>query len=297
MGAVKTIAITGATGFLGRATVKAARKRGHDVIAFARRPADATQAFDLADPSVLVPLRSAIAKADVVIHCAASLSGDADEQARDTVQATENLYESLPANIPVVLAGSVAIYAGQPGLIDENSALEPRPAARDAYMRAKLAQERIAADYTARGTSTRILRLGALWDEHHSWNAHIGIRKGSVLLRMDSGGELPLLHVGDAAAALVLAAEGEIPPGISVLNVVGNDRPNAQAWIARRTPVPVVIRFPWQAMLPLAWLARLLHLPVPGLLRPETLRYRMVKRSWSNARARLELNWQPEDGG
>lgn len=303
MGALGPIVVTGAGGFLGRHVVAEATERGLEVRAQQRRgpPAEGveTQMLDLADPAQGAELKTALAGARAVIHCAGAVAGDDATHARDTLAATEALYEALPEGVPVILAGSMAVYAGRPGLIDERAAQEVAPERRDAYARAKLRQERIAADHAGRGADTLILRLGALWAPERMWNAHIGPQLGPVVLRMAGAGELPVVHVADAARALVMAAERPVPPGISVLNIVGDDRPDARAWLARMGPSErprLSLPLPWWLLLPPAVVTDALGLPAPGLLRAATLRYRMAPRRYDNSAAKAHLGWQPEDG-
>ncbi len=296
MGAL-TLAVTGAGGRLGRATVAAALARGHRVRAVLRRPAqmpDGVQVTlcDLADPGP--ELARALTGADAVLHLAASLGGDDARQARDTVAATRNLY--AVAGAPVVLAGSMAVYQGRAGMVDETSPLEPEPEARDAYARAKLAQEETARAAAAGGLPGTILRIGALTGPGLEWNAHLGLRIGPVLLLLAGPGALPLVRLEDAAQALVLAAERPMQ-GLEIFNIIGENLPSARQYLAQipqNARPPLTLPLPWQALLPAAGLARRLRLPVPGLLRPAVLRYRFAPRTYSNARARQALGWTPE---
>ncbi len=287
MGALRLL-ITGAGGHLGRATVAAALARGHKVYALSRRPADfpgaAPLICGLAAPGPA--LGKALADTDAVLHLAASLTGDDAMHERDTLAATRALYAALPPGLPVILAGSMAVYAGCAGVIDEASPLEPEPAGRDAYARAKLAQEEIARAHP--DNPTTILRIGALTAPGHEWNAHLGPRLGPVLLRLAGPGALPLVRSEDAARALVRAAEQA--PGAQILNIIGDDLPSAAQYLARITQKPpLTLPLSWRALLPLAVLASALHLPVPGLLRPATLRYRFAPRAYPNTRAKRAL--------
>lgn len=297
MGALNLL-ITGARGNLGRATVKAARARGHLVRALVRRPAEfpdgvAPILCDLAQPGP--ELARAVQGVDAVLHLAASLSGDDRMQTRDTLAATRALYEALAPQVPVVLAGSIAVYQGCAGVIDEASALDPDLAGRDAYARAKAAQEDIAREFSRRGISTTVLRIGALTGAGQAWRAHVGVTVGPALLRLAGRGELPLVGLADAALALVLAAE-QRPRGLQVFNIVASDLPDARAWLAAQPAglrPAVTLPLPWRLLLPVALGARVLGLPVPGLLRPATLRYRFAPRHFANARARQALGWTP----
>ncbi len=291
MGALNLL-ITGAGGTLGRATLEAALARGHRVRALVRRPGALAGAetiiCDLAQPGPT--LAEALAGIDVVLHLAASLTGDEATHQRDTLDATRNLYAALPAGIPVVLASSMAVYEGRSGHIDEASPLEGNPAGRDAYMRAKLAQEQIARAHS--DTPTTILRIGALTGPGHEWNAHIGLRFGPVALRLGGRGALPTVRLEDAAEALVLAAEAA--PKAQIFNIIGDNLPNCRTYLAQIAQKPrLTLPLPWQSLLPLAELVSALKLPVPGLLRPATLRYRFAARSYANGRAKRALGWQP----
>ena len=161
--------------------------------------------------------------------------------------------------------------------------MEPAPALRDAYTRAKLAQE---AAVSASGLSSCIARVGAVWGPGRLWNAHLGVPLGPVLIRIGAGGEVPLAHVQNVALALVMLAE----TGVGVINVVDDDRPSPRAYVAalRSGGWPRLV-------IPLSWrvLDALCALPLPGgLFRRPTLRARMMPRRYSNARLH-DLGWSP----
>lgn len=288
MGALSLV-VTGAAGFLGRAVCAEAAARGHRPRGVVRRPGQGGDAVcDLAEgvPPAL------LAGADAVIHCAGALAGDAARMERDTVAATRALMAAArAAGVPVVLAGSMAVYAGRPGaVIDEDSPLEPEPEARDAYTRAKLAQEAVA---RAAGVPLRIMRLGALWGPGRLWNAHLGPRLGPVLFLVGRG-PIPLAHVSHAASALLSAAEGRWE-GTEVINVLDDDLPDARRFLAA-LPDPPRLVLP----LPFALLDRAAGLlaplgaggRLPGLLRRPVLHARMAPRRYSTARLHA-LGWRP----
>jgi len=112
------VLITGAGGFLGRATVAATLAAGHDVLALHRpaSPPPASEATsgltwiagDLRQPG---EWRALIADAEAVIHCAAAASGDLATQLAGTVLATENLLAALPAALRrFVHVSSFSVY-------------------------------------------------------------------------------------------------------------------------------------------------------------------------------------------
>ncbi|MET4102166.1 dihydroflavonol-4-reductase [Roseovarius sp. MBR-78] len=281
-----SVMITGAGGFLGRAVVAEAQARGHDVRALTR--AD----LDLASGEV--PTLDGV---DCVIHLAGSLSGDWAVQARDTLAATRRLIAAMQARaLPprLVLASSIAVYtAGAKGIVTEATPLEADPARRDAYARAKIAQEDMLRDSGLRHT---ILRPGAIIGPGRVSTAHLGPVIGGTLLRMARGGEVPVVSLGDCARAFVLAAE--MPGEGRALNILGADRPSRARFIAAlraggwpRHVLPVN----WRLVVPLAWLLSPLGARVPGLLRPAVLRARMAPVAYDIAAAEAALGWVPQD--
>jgi nucleoside-diphosphate-sugar epimerase len=279
-----TILVTGAAGFVGGAVMQVAQARGHQARGLVRAQAD------LATDD-LGPLLDGI---DGVIHCAASLHGDDAIQARDTVMATQRLVAAIaamPVPARMVLVSSMNVYAGDLppwSKIDENTAIEPFPALRDAYTRAKLAQE---AAVIAAGLPHCIARVGAVWGPGKLWNAHLGIPLGPVLVRLGSTGEVPLAHVQNVALALVLAVE----QGAGAVNVVDDDRPSPAQYVAalRQNGWPkLVLPLPWRL---LDWLGQLPMPGKPGLLRRPVLRARMMPRLYANDRLHA-LGWKPVIG-
>ena len=147
--------ITGATGFVGSAVVKAATARGHDVIAVVRPGSSATVSAanqeDSLEPGgpvgtveqASVDLRSprgvaeSLDGADTVIHLAAAKEGDFYTQFAGTVVATENLLKAMNTakitNLVAVSTFSVYEYLKtKPGtLITEDSPLDATPERRD----------------------------------------------------------------------------------------------------------------------------------------------------------------------
>ena len=311
MGAL-TLAVTGAAGFLGRRVVALARQRGHDVRAFARGAVPegwsgdggiAVHRLDLAGPAADLAgtLAGALAGADAAIHLAASLAGDEAAMRRDGEAATRALLAAMGlAGVPrLVLASSLSVYAAGPpgGAIDEGSALEPRPDRRDAYARAKLAQEAVVREAVVREAGLPqawVLRIGALFGPGRTWNAHLGPRLGPVLLRLGAG-PLPVAWVEHAALACLLAAETRAD-GVEAVDVVDDDLPDARRFLAALgARAPLAIPLPWRAFDAVAGLAG--GLPgMPGLLRRPVLRARMMPRAWPNARLRDRLGWRPVHG-
>ena len=104
-----TIAIPGAGGFLGRACVAEARRRGLPVLALYRNSLPADWAgdvgitplqLDLTAPDAADRLRAALSADCAIIHAAAHLGDDPASVARDTLSATRTLREMFEASQP-----------------------------------------------------------------------------------------------------------------------------------------------------------------------------------------------------
>ncbi|ETX27780.1 NAD-dependent epimerase/dehydratase family protein [Roseivivax isoporae] len=303
MGPLGRIVVTGAAGFVGRAVVAEARRRGHPVVAVVRGAPVADWSrdagiepcrCDLADPGAAAVLARACRGADAVIHAAAHLDAGVDA-ARETAAGTAHLLAAMAeaGTRRLVLVSSIAVYdtaALAPGsAITEATPVEREGAARDGYVAQKLAQERMArAAAEAGGPGVWILRVGAIYGAGRLWNAHLGVRVGPVLIRVGTGGEVPVAHLALVARALVDASARD-PAGERVLNVTDDVRPDRDAYLhaLRRSGWPsVVVPLPWTLWLAAARLLRPLEPRLPGLLRARILRARMLPFRYPNTALR-----------
>lgn len=305
MGALRML-ITGATGFLGQAVVSEADTRGHAVHALQRSDASSGDEVanatvfrgDLAEPGDW--LDQALVDVDVIIHVAASMSGDPSAHDRDTLAATASLCAAARrAGVSrMVLISSIAVYSSAAHLegalvTEETPLMRPDAPGRDAYARAKRAQEEIVRD--AGFPELWVLRPGAIYGPSRTWNANVGPSVGPLLLRVGAGGEVPLLQVQSAARAILDAAETRPDLIGEVLNLVDMPLPDraefvqahqASGWPRHVLPVPWFI---WHL------LARGIgNLIGSGWLLPDTARARMMPVRYTSAAAQDRLNWVPE---
>ncbi|MGR3465780.1 NAD-dependent epimerase/dehydratase family protein [Limimaricola sp.] len=286
------IAVTGAGGFLGRAVVARARAEGHPVRAILRGEAPAEWA---ADPGIAVlraDLTHAVPPLDgaaAVIHAAARMGGDDTAQARDTVAPNAMVLEQAArAGARLVLVSSIAVL-GTDGIapfarIDEMTPVEPHPDRRDAYARAKIAQERDARAIAVRhGAALRIVRPGAIFGPGRLWNAHMGITLGPLTLGPRHAGELPLCWLSHAAQILLLAATAPQADPVEVIHALDDDRPDRARFLAAldRRGLPLG----WRGFDAAAGVLAPFAPRLPGLLRRETLRARLMPLRYDNARA------------
>ena len=301
------IMITGASGFIGRHTVDAARKRGHKVIAVVRRTKSIPQSWrgDADITPVLCDLASdktgyklALKDVNTVIHTAASLTGGEEDHQRDTLAVTKTVLSGIAENITpihLVLASSISVYdftsVNEDGTVDEITKVETNPAKRDDYCRAKLAQEILCKEADLDKLS--ILRIGAVFGRGRVWNGHIGVGGGPLLLRIGNKGEIPLCYVKHCATALVMAAEKPV----SVLNVVDDDLPDRKEFVAvlRQTGWPkFTLPMSWKIFDTVALLLSPISVRMPGLLRRPVLHARMKPLKYSNEKLHKELDWRAQ---
>jgi len=329
------LVITGAGGFLGAHAVAAARARGLAVRAVLRRapapppwgddPGVQGVTADLATPEGAAALARALEGAGGVIHAAAALAADDAGHARDTLAPTRAVIDALAAlgraAPALVLVSSLSVYgmAALPAgaALDETVPLEPDPHLRDAYARAKLAQEAMAVRAAQEaGLAIRVLRPGAVYGPGRLWTARLGFRKGPVAVLLGGQVPVPAIHVAHCAEALVLAATvpvagSDIPvprgPGrLEIVNLVDDAPPTQAEWLAAARPGLGVRRALVLPAWPLERAARALDLAaivlpglaprLPGLLRAPALAARLTPLAYPNARAKTRLGWAPAQG-
>ena len=134
------IAVTGATGFVGRHVVQRLHASGHDVVSLSRRTGT-----DLASPDPAA-LRDALEGCDAVIHCA-GINREIGTQTYDAihVRGTQAIAE--------------AAWAADVGHISVLSSLRARPDGPTAYHRTKWAAEAIIRDS---GIPHTVLKAGVI---------------------------------------------------------------------------------------------------------------------------------------
>lgn len=283
MGEVKRVLITGASGFIGRATVTAALKAGLEVVAVQRRTGPDRDGVtyvstDLTVRDAVPVLTQALAGCDAVIHLAAAFSGDADAHKRLTIAGTERLIDAMRrASVGhLTLASSIAVFDTSQVPVGEDLTddcpLENPSMSRDAYSGAKVRQENLAR--AARLASLAILRPGIVYDADRLWNAHLGIPVGPVLLRFGARDPLPMCHVDRCAAALVQATLIRMDDTVSVLDASLPTRREVITALQRTGWPKLVIPMPWQILWIMARILRPFSSNLPGLLREDVLRQR-----------------------
>lgn len=328
--------VTGAAGFLGQQMVLQALARGHAVLAVVRPGSNVSACAwygkggatvieaDLATDSSRDVLQECLQEVDAVLHAAAAMTGRDAEHLRTTVQPTQVLVDAMLTSgcRRLVLISSLSVY-GYAALpdgcqLDETTPTEPDTQQRDAYCRAKLAQEAVVLKAAQRqGLMVSVLRPGMIYGPGRWWSARLGVRIGPLALVPGGRAALPLCHVANAAMAAVLAAEHDLVQsdvfvladaagqrgGLEVINLIDDEQPTQMAYLSElRKRVPdsptVVVRLPWGLMRRLASAVAMatMFVPIiqsrlPGWLRPASLHARCKPLRFSNCRLHDRLGW------
>jgi nucleoside-diphosphate-sugar epimerase len=281
--ATATIAVTGATGFLGRYLVDGLLARGAHVVAVVRNPDRAQglreRGVELrrADLAERERLEAAFRGASAVVSNAALLSLKQqrwEDYVRTNVEGTQNVCEAAAAAgvRRVVQISSVAVYKGRrQRVVNEDHVQwgpQDRPGRISAYPISKALAEQAALRVArTHGLELTILRPGGIYGAFDTnfmpvFRAFLWPK----LTLYPAFFRLPLVFAGDVADALALALGNPVSIG-RAYNVTGEDR---SAWDFARAWRNAGGRSPW------------LMLPVP-------FPYRRV---FDTGRALAELGWR-----
>lgn len=330
--------VLGAMGFLGQRIVAHALERGHHVLAVVRPGRDVSSMswagnagvrlleIDLGSESSANDLAASLGGVDAVIHAAGVLSGNDAVHRLETIEPTRNLVRAMrqTGRRRLVLISSLSVYgyAALPegAQLDETTPTEHDLTDRDAYCRAKLAQEAIAVEAAQlHGMRVTSLRPGVIYGPGRLWSARLGLTAGPLGLLLGGQALIPLTYVEHSAAAAVLAAETDVAASdvfvkcngagedgaFEAINVIDDDLPTQRQYAdllrkhAGNSP-KVFLRLPWGLLRKIAAAVGLLGMLVPGMVsrlpqifRPASMHARIKPLRYSNCRLHDRLGWQP----
>lgn len=223
------VAVTGASGFCGRAIVAALVGAGHDVTTVGRRPLagfphrywDAGRGAPTLDE-------------DAVVHAAALVvdGGSAADHRRVTIDGTA---EIASTGVAMVHISSASVYGPHTGSVDETARCVPR---FSRYAAAKLQAERHAA-----AASAVILRPRAVYgpgDPYLEPRLVASVRRGTVVMP-GANRPLSLTHVNNLGAAVVDSLSWA--PGVyNVADSISYQRDDVVVAVCRAHGLDVVLR-------------------------------------------------------
>lgn len=280
--------VTGATGWVGSATVRELLGAGHQVVGLARSDASAaaltSSGAEVRRGSLddVDGLHEAAAAADGVVHTAFKHDfSDFVASARADLDAVTAMGEALAGSgRPFVIASGTGIRASGP-------ATEDTPQLREGVAAARLASEDKLWELAERGVRTSVVRLPPSVHgegEKGSVPMLIGVarEKGVSAYVGDGANRWPAVHRLDAAHLFRLAVENARPG--TALHAVGDEAVPARdiaAVIGRHLEVPVTSVPADQAMDHFGFLGAMFSLDMPA----------------SSELTRKWLNWYPTHAG
>ncbi|GMU78924.1 MAG: putative oxidoreductase [Acidimicrobiia bacterium] len=217
----RRVAVTGASGFVGRAVAARLRAVGTEVVGIDRAGADGVLAGDL---RVEGAWQGAVAACDAVVHTAALVSQTASR--RDAwvanVVATRRVLDAVAPGKRVVHLSSAAIYSPhRPAQVDESFPV--RPTGRS-YGDTKIASEQVVLQAHAAGeVDAVILRPGDVYGTGSRPWTEVPIealRAGRLVLPAHGRGLVDPVHIDDLVECIVVAL-GVDSPASRVFNAAG----------------------------------------------------------------------------
>jgi nucleoside-diphosphate-sugar epimerase len=176
--------------------------------------------------------------------------------------------------------------------------------ARDPYTTTKLLQEEVVRDVVATRASVVVLRAGVVYGPGETWSLRLGfqVRPGLWVL-VGGGARVPLVHVDDCAAAVLLGAEQEVQ-GHLIVNLVGDETPTQRSYVHELLDAtgarPDVVRVPLAIVKAASWLLEFIDqrlfegdLRLPSALSRSAVAARYTSFRYSNRRAVHALGWRP----
>ena len=312
------IAVTGATGFIGRKVVDQAISQSMELIVLIRKDTDNLWlnnegvAAKVCDYSDIDSLSSALQGVDIVLHLAADMRSS--NQYVNTMHLTENVLASLNAlNISrLILVSSISVLdyisKNPKSEVLENWAYCEIDSQLGDYARMKRDQEKKVIEWAKTGKQLSIVRPGLVIDNNLISDAHAGFFKSGMGLGVVHDGKVPLVMVNSVALGLIKVAnkmfeETEASSLTEIYHFVDDALTTQKQYkkiLKSKGFVKLEVPVPWQVFNLLSGVLRRL-LSVVGLAKkiPDTFKKNSVAArlkpfEFSNQKSKDELGWQPE---
>lgn len=225
----KTVLVTGASGYVGLATVKKLVEQGYRVRAFVRKLSHIDKLEDMGveisfgDIRHYDSFKKAAGGIDIIVHLAAAMKGPADEFEDVTVGGVENLIRiTRELGISkVIYMSSMSVYdvadCVNDQVLDENHILERRPEDRGPYSSSKTKAELLVLkEIRGGGSKWTVLRPSEICGpaKKISFNK-IGFSLGNKFRVIIGPGrrKLRVVYIDDVVNAITLSLENNISNG------------------------------------------------------------------------------------
>ena len=261
-----TVLIAGC-GYVGVAAAEQFRNEGWNVTAWTRSGKIADRALDIDPRAVDLRDRDDVAKnafqCDVVIHCASSGGGDANQYRGIYRDGAVNLVAGFPG-ARILFTSSTSVYAqGDGGWVDENSPAEPVSA------KGKVLRE---AENVVLGAGGIVLRIGGIYGPGRSFFLQT-VMSGSAAISNANDRYVNQIHRDDIASAIYFLVRQKTIAPPAIFNVV-DDLPAPRQEI-------------------LNWLSHELQISLSDLAEANVRRRRGSNKRVSNKKLRA-LGWAPQ---
>jgi nucleoside-diphosphate-sugar epimerase len=227
-------------GYVGQATAGLLHERGWKVegwTASARSAGQlaakpyAVRAVDMTDTAAVSDIREEF---DLVVHCASSAGGGAEEYRRIYLEGVRTLLRAFPS-AKLLFTSSTSVYAQQHGnIVDETSPAEP------AHERGRILRE---AEEVVLSHNGIVTRLGGIYGPGRSFLLRRFLAGEAVLDYADDR-FINQAHRDDIASALFLLVEQQAGLGCQIYNVVDGQpirAHDAYEWLSAHLQRPLPI--------------------------------------------------------
>ncbi|MGH9746427.1 MAG: NAD-dependent epimerase/dehydratase family protein [Candidatus Acidiferrales bacterium] len=310
------IAVTGATGFLGRALVRRLLSDNAALQILARpsqKSARLLEDFESRGAKIIPgelhdedAVARAIKDAEIVYHLAAKVdsSGFPRDFIEANLQGTERILKAALAQKVrrVIYTSSIAVYGlARPGLpIDESTPFDDRPRERDLYAQSKILADQFATAFAGEtGLPLTILRPGIIYGPGKPLPiALLGFPAGSTnAIFGNPANRFPLIFIENLIDAMQQAAAADAPQ-LQQFILLDDDNLTLGAYHAARSAAdgtkPLFLPT-WPVQLSAAFVdtVRLLFPRSNPALSQHQIQRSLQDRHYSTTHLRKSLNWSP----
>jgi len=234
------IAVTGASGFIGKAFMQHAAAERHSLVALQRKAITNSENIESVaiDLTKHKPDKTALKGCNVLVHLAAIMQGERDKQRSDTLTLTRNIldaaYESGIRHFILISSMAALDYSDPIAIVDEHTQLAHNEDELGNYAFTKLYQERFYREWLDQHEcSAVILRPGLVYDEHNLSDAHAGFIKSKFGFGVKHDGRVPIVSKESTVNTILDACNLKSDFDIRFHNILDGELPPQAEYLQR----------------------------------------------------------------